>query len=539
MKPSDEEWKSAMNMHTVSHGCDSQRFLINQNASAALPPVRGSRGARTCRLAVGLGFIILHSSFCLPSLGQYSLDWDNVSGGGGASTGGDYVLSDTLGQLDGGTMSGGTYTLDIGFWGMAMNIYQSIAGMVAYYPANYPQGGLSGKVVAGVTMMATGDTNLSVVTLTDGCYCLSGMAANGAYCVTPGKADDSAPANGVTVADLAMIQAQVLGKLHLGPYQLLAADVNTNGTITVADLALIQAVILGKLTSFPPGLWRFVPADYVFPDPLNPWTAPMRRSYANQLTDVTDGDFVAMKLGDVNNSWKAPAGGPNLVPDGPKQEAVSAAGAPVVWFMLGEQSAQRGQVVTVEVSVSGFSRVTSAQFSLGWDPRVLRYAGTGSYGLGGLSVSCFGTTLIEQGKLAFAWYDAEAAGVTLADGAVLFSVSFEVIGKAGGVSAVTLTDSPTPEEVSVDLGLGSLMAKGGSVAVVGPGVVVKQPSYAMGLFQLSLSTEKGRAYTLEYSDTLVPAKWAARPAVVGDGTLMVLKDRAATNHQRFYRVRVE
>jgi hypothetical protein len=286
-------------------------------------------------------------------------------------------------------------------------------------------------------------------------------------------------------------------------------------------------------------LWRLVPANYLFPDPLNPWTAPCQRSYANQLTDVTDGDFVAIKLGDVNNSWKAPAVGPNQVLDSSEKGAVSAANLPAVWFKLGEQSAQPGQRVTVEAGVSGFCRVTSAEFSLGWDPRVLRYAGTGNYGLKGLSAGCFGTTLSEQGKLAFAWYDAEAEGVTLADDSVLFSVSFEVIGKAGSVSAVTLADSPTPKEVSVDLGLASLVAKDGSVTVIGPGVLVNQPGYARGLFQLPVSTEKGRAYSLECSDTLAPAKWAALPVVVGDGTVMVLKDLAATNQQRFYRVRVE
>ena len=56
-------------------------------------------------------------------------------------------------------------------------------------------------------MSLTGDTNLSVVTLADGSYGLTGIAAGGTYCVTPSKADDSLPANGVTVADLGMIQA--------------------------------------------------------------------------------------------------------------------------------------------------------------------------------------------------------------------------------------------------------------------------------------------------------------------------------------------
>ena len=67
-----------------------------------------------------LCFIILHSSFCLRAWGQsYSVDWAKVSGGGGASTGGVYTVSGTIGQPDsGGPMTGGNYTLTGGFWSL-------------------------------------------------------------------------------------------------------------------------------------------------------------------------------------------------------------------------------------------------------------------------------------------------------------------------------------------------------------------------------------------------------------------------------------
>ncbi len=415
----------------------------------------------------------------------------------------------------------------------------SLAGRIAYYPTNYPSTNLSTTVVSNVTMSLTWNTNLlSVVTLADGSYGLSNISAGGTYCVTPSKTNDTPPANGVTVADLAMIQAHVLGKLSLDPYQLLAADVNTNGIITVADLSLIQALILGNLTNFPAGLWRFVPADYVFPNPTNPWTALSQRWYTNLVANVTNGNFIAIKLGDVNNSWTAPAG-QNLVLHDAKVGAALAAAVPEVLFGASQQSAQPGQTVTVGATVSGFSQVTSAQFSLAWDPAVLRYLGTGSYGLRGLSAGSFGATLAASGKLAFAWYDPEAVGVTLADGTVLFSASFEVIGKVGNVSAVALAGEPTAQEVSVDFALATFGAQDGSVSVVGPGAVVSTPSYVNGAFRLSVPTEQGRSYTLEFADSLTPANWTALPAVAGDGTVTVLMDPAATNQQRFYRVHVQ
>ncbi len=49
---------------------------------------------------------------------SYSIDWFTIDGGGGTSTGGVYSVSGTIGQPDAGTMSGGNFTLDGGFWGI-------------------------------------------------------------------------------------------------------------------------------------------------------------------------------------------------------------------------------------------------------------------------------------------------------------------------------------------------------------------------------------------------------------------------------------
>ena len=50
------------------------------------------------------------------ALGDYSIDWYTIDGGGGTSTGGPYVLSGTVGQADAGRSSGGDYVLGGGFW---------------------------------------------------------------------------------------------------------------------------------------------------------------------------------------------------------------------------------------------------------------------------------------------------------------------------------------------------------------------------------------------------------------------------------------
>jgi len=70
--------------------------------------------------ALLLGFILLHSSFCLRVLGQnYTVDWYKIAGGGGTSTNGSYQISGTIGQADAsGPMSGGNYSVIGGYWAL-------------------------------------------------------------------------------------------------------------------------------------------------------------------------------------------------------------------------------------------------------------------------------------------------------------------------------------------------------------------------------------------------------------------------------------
>ena len=59
--------------------------------------------------------------------GTYDLAWNSIDGGGTMfSTSGSYSLGGTIGQADASMLSGGSYTLNGGFWGGAAinyNIY--------------------------------------------------------------------------------------------------------------------------------------------------------------------------------------------------------------------------------------------------------------------------------------------------------------------------------------------------------------------------------------------------------------------------------
>ena len=64
-----------------------------------------------------LGCGLLFSALCT-SAQFYSIDWFTIDGGGGTSTGSVYSVTGTIGQPDAGTMTGGSYTLDGGFWSL-------------------------------------------------------------------------------------------------------------------------------------------------------------------------------------------------------------------------------------------------------------------------------------------------------------------------------------------------------------------------------------------------------------------------------------
>ena len=129
--------------------------------------------------------------------------------------------------------------------------------------------------------------------------------------------------------------------------------------------------------------------------PHQPW-------YTNLVADATAGDFVAIKLGDVDNFWTAPSGAgfPGKEEESAGKERPRAAGpgeerrAEVV-FAVSQQSAQSGQTAA-PVTVSGFSQVSGAHSPWRGIRRCCAMWGTGSYGARGLSGACFGTTLSER-----------------------------------------------------------------------------------------------------------------------------------------------
>ncbi|NJN33092.1 MAG: HYR domain-containing protein, partial [Saprospiraceae bacterium] len=73
--------------------------------------------------------------------------------------------------------------------------------------------------------------------------------------------------NGLTTADIAILMQHILDTEPLtSPYQLVAADVDGNGSIDVADAFSLRQLALRRIDSVPGSKsWFFIPKKYVFP----------------------------------------------------------------------------------------------------------------------------------------------------------------------------------------------------------------------------------------------------------------------------------
>lgn len=164
-----------------------------------------------------------------------------------------------------------------------------------------------GKPVEGVRVelsTLTGDTERTVFTNAEGRYAFEDIPLRKFYGLRLSRTGDDI--NGLSTLDLINIRKHILGIDRLGsPYKMLAADVNLSNSISTLDIIKIQKVILGIRLQFEEGeSWRFIPRDFVFSDPLNPFLETIIPThYLSDFTDdVLDFNFLGIKAGDVNGN---------------------------------------------------------------------------------------------------------------------------------------------------------------------------------------------------------------------------------------------
>jgi gliding motility-associated-like protein len=103
-----------------------------------------------------------------------------------------------------------------------------------------------------------------------------------------------------------------------------------------------------------------------------------------------------------------------------------------------------GETVTINISVLNYDSIGGIQFSVGWDPAVLSFDTIANANPSlVLDATNFGTQQTANGFISFAWTSALPFGLTLVDGSVLFSLTFNVVATGNNSSNIAFGNFPT------------------------------------------------------------------------------------------------
>jgi hypothetical protein len=182
----------------------------------------------------------------------------------------------------------------------------------------------------------------------------AGCLANGLY---PTRNDN--PLNGVSTFDLVLINRHILGIEALNsPYKIIAADANNSRSVSTFDIVTLRKLILGidtVLTNI--DSWRFIPDNYSFPDPQNPFG-----NIFPEGIDLNPGDppqlinFTGLKVGDVNSN-----AAPNL------QSSAQHRSSERYSVYVDNRQFQANEELTVPFLLD-LERVAGVQFTVQYDP---------------------------------------------------------------------------------------------------------------------------------------------------------------------------
>lgn len=244
--------------------------------------------------------------------------------------------------------------------------------------------------VESVALSINQPATLQYLTDATGTYQFEGLTPGNDYTVLVAKEDH--PSNGVTTFDLVLISKHILRVRPLGsPYKIIAADANNSGTVTTLDLIHLRRLIL-RLESELAGntSWRFVPVDYSFQEPQNPFAEnwPEVKNYNNLEIADLKADFIAIKVGDVNGSVRSNSNQPGYRSAYSSQLILE---TPLV-------ALESGRSFQIPIQAADLSAVDGLQFTLTYNPTVLQLEQIETP----LAGSTFGSWE-EEGVITFSW----------------------------------------------------------------------------------------------------------------------------------------
>jgi hypothetical protein len=335
-----------------------------------------------------------------------------------------------------------------------INVVSQASTLVTGQFVNY-----RGDSISNVGLLISGNTTLDTISSLKGKYAFTGIIG-GTYTISPYKRNDGQKTNGVSTLDIIKIQSHILRIDTLdSPYKLIAADVNSSGTITSLDLLYTRRLILGIDQTFPGNkLWAFVDSSQVFSDRTNPF--PFRNSKSiGSLQANTRQSFIGVKLGDVNDSWNYSVLSSNYETGIIK--TMSSQASQKVILQVESIESMNHDTIYAKIKVKEFEKIKGLQGTLNWNTQNLKFVEVIDNPLH----LEFGLTNLNSGKLSILFNDPENKAITLNESDIFLTLKFVKNGSFN-IDSIGFDSSITPVECYNDqlqlcniIILGSVTAK--------------------------------------------------------------------------------
>jgi len=271
----------------------------------------------------------------------------------------------------------------------SMTTYEISGQILTQFGGSMPN--VEVQIISSDTIVVDTDSN--------GSYSYDHAFEHYSYVVKPVR--DTNYVNGVSSFDLILIRKHILDVQHLdSPYKVLAADVNRSGSITTFDMLLLKKLIL-QIDSVLSNnnSWRFVDANYVFPNPENPfqYTFPESKFIESITANASAVDFIGVKIGDINGN--ASAGG--LVDEGGEKSERDD-----LIFNFENQKFSEGDEIVVPFEARTPEDLLAFQYTIGFDKdqlELVEVIGGDDLKESTVTENDFGFTFANQGSLTTAW----------------------------------------------------------------------------------------------------------------------------------------
>ena len=282
--------------------------------------------------------------------------------------------------------------------------------------------------VANINVNLTTENNAPIMSsLVDGAFSLAGVPTCEDITITLSK-DDSFQ-TGVSTLDMIMVLKHIVGiESFDSPYLHIIADVNKSNSVTTADIVAIRKVILGIEDSFPNNTpWRFVDANYNFLNPNNPLAENFPESTVVNLSQDASQDFIALKIGDLNDSASRVSGFADNTPRSKN----------ALLFETQDMELVAGNTYTIPFQAKGNGNIAGYQFTLKYSHSLLEFININSLQLASQNVS---TT--QNGVLTATYYGSQH--IQAKD--LSFELTFTANQNALLSDVLSIQANPTPSE---------------------------------------------------------------------------------------------